>query len=64
MDPAIVKVDDKPMSIWYSPHWEKFGNQRLHYLINEILAIETALRNHEICHVKTRSPPNNSEHEF
>jgi hypothetical protein len=40
MDPAIVKVDDEPMSTWPSPHREKFGNQRLHYLIDEILAIE------------------------
>jgi hypothetical protein len=55
MDLAIVKVDDKPMSMWYSPHREKFGNQRLHYLIDEILAIENALRGHQICHVKTRS---------
>jgi hypothetical protein len=64
MDPAIVKMDDKAMSMWYSPHREKFGNQRLDYLIDELLAIETALRDHQICHVKTRSPPNNREREF
>jgi hypothetical protein len=62
--PGNVKVDDKPMSMSYSPPREKFSNQRLHYLIDEILAIEIALRGHQICHVKTHSPPNNRKHEF
>jgi hypothetical protein len=43
---AVIKMHDKPRSVWHSPTREKFGNQRLHNLINEVLAVEIALRDH------------------
>jgi hypothetical protein len=63
MDPIIVKVHYKPRSVWYFLR-EKFGNQRFHYLIYEILSVETALRSHQVFHVKIRNHLNNRNHEF